>query len=209
MCDTRSSKTTGGTCLSTEKTVWEKYLLGISQRSPNMIGNIVCYAPPRGYDESLAEWPERARLICAAPDLLAACELFRRWRADGSDIWLYRDVQPAIEAAVAKATGAGELVGLPSEPEPYAEPKPIDTSDCPCCAETPTEQGPVLSEGGPALKEWWISADDGEVLCLTAESIGITNGDLCLWRGDELVARVAAGRWIAYWEDGTGNHFDA
>ena len=190
----------------TEKIVWETYSLGIQQRQPRMQGDVVCLRPGE-FHSSLAEWPERARLICAAPDLLAACELVIAWEDDDEPLNFTADVYPALRAAIAKATGAGELVGLPDEPELYSEPEPIDTPDCPCCAETPVEQGPVLSGGGPALKEWWVSADQGEVLRLRAERIEEYDGGLGLYVGDDRVGLVAAGRWIAYWQDGTASSF--
>jgi hypothetical protein len=42
----------------------------------SVIGDIVCDAPPTHFRKSCANWPANARLIAAAPDLLAALRPF-------------------------------------------------------------------------------------------------------------------------------------
>lgn len=166
----------------TEKTVWEMYSLGIQQQAPRMTGDIVCYPPPSVATPSLAEWPERARLICAAPDLLAACELVIAWEDDVKPLSFTTDVYPALKAAVAKA-----------------KPEPLCGVDCPICE----DEGHTPDEPAPALKTWRIRTDDGP-LSMTAERAEEYDGGLAFYVGTNIVGRVAAGRWIAYWEDANG-----
>lgn len=175
--------------MSTEKTVWEMYSLGIQQRAPRMTGDIVCYPPPSGATPSLAEWPERARLICAAPDLLAACELALEW-SDGTTLNWYRDVLPAVRAAVAKARGQ-------NTPEPCSEPEPLDPYDA-------HDQSPTPDEPAPARKSFTVLTQTGERLFFTAESVEEYDGGLGFYVGTNMVGLVTAGRWTAYWLDDNG-----
>ncbi len=163
----------------TEKTAWEPYSLGIRQRQPRMLGDVVCLKPGE-FHSSLAEWPERARLICAAPDLLAACELALEWSRPVPEntrplMWTL-DVQPLMEDAVARATGANK----PSEPDL-------------CCAETPAE------DPTPAQKQFVVMAQTGERLFFMAQSVEEYDGGLGFYVGTNMVGLVAAGRWTAYW----------
>ena len=165
----------------TEKTVWEIYSLGIQQRQPRMTGDVVCLKPGE-FHSSLAEWPERARLICAAPDLLAACELVIAWEDDDEPLNFTADVYPALRAAIAKATGVDQPAEPCSEPEP--------------CEDDTPEGEPI-----PPLQTWHIRTGDGS-LVLDAERIEEYDGGLCLYVGNTVIGLVAAGRWTAYWRDG-------
>lgn len=180
----------------TEKTVWrvDPVFNTIDQDCPVVYGNIVCRAPSERYEDSLAEWPERARLICAAPDLLAACERVLEWELPQADrplpIPWDTGVLPLLRAAVAKATG----VDAPDEPE---------SDDCPTCEDEVAPLTADLDEPAPALKTWWIRTDDGS-LSMTAERVEAYEGALVFRTGGHAVGRVADGRWIAYWEDANG-----
>lgn len=169
--------------MSTEKTVWQIDFWEevIAQACPRVNGDIVCQMPAQQFKLSRTEWPERARLICAAPDLLAACELALEWSrpvAEGTrPLGWALEVQPALEAAVAKAAGANK----PTEPEP-------------CTAETPDEPA-------PALKQFVVMTQTGERLFFLAQSVEEYDGGLGFYVGPKMVGLVAAGRWTAYWLD--------
>lgn len=168
----------------TEKTVWQidPWEEVIAQACPRVDGDIVCQMPAQQFKLSRTEWPERARLICAAPDLLAACELALEWSRPVAErtrpLGWALEVQPALEAAVAKATGANE----PSEPES-------------CCAETPAEPA-------PARKPFSVLTQTGETLHFMAQSVEEYDGGLGFYVGPQMVGLVAANRWTAYWLDG-------
>lgn len=168
----------------TEKTVWEIYSLGIQQRQPRMTGDIVCLRP--GLHSSLAAWPERARLICAAPDLLAACDLALEWSRPVTEgtrpLGWALEVQPALEAAVAKAKGVNAI-----EPEPFED------------EVAPLTAG--LDEPAPALKTWWVSMAEEGSRTFVAERLVEFAGVLRFFVGDTCVGAVADGRWNGYWED--------
>lgn len=75
-------------------------------------GNVVCLPPPEAATASFARWPERARLIAAAPELLEAAQAYLRWceKSLGAGpvgnprTHLWHNEQ--IRAAILKATGA-------------------------------------------------------------------------------------------------------
>lgn len=68
-------------------------------------GNVICLPPSARMEASLSRWDANARLIAAAPDLLAAVwslvEHFER--VDGDE--RHRAVIDQATAAIAKATG--------------------------------------------------------------------------------------------------------
>lgn len=174
--------------MSTQKTVWQIDPLGgdvISQASPRVNGDIVCQMPTQQFRPSRDEWPERARLICAAPDLLAACELALEWSrpvAEGTrPLGWALEVQPALEAAITKATGANK----PSEPEPACEP------DCPTCEDEANSQSPTPDEPAPALKQFVVMTQTGERLFFLAQSVEEYDGGLGFYVGQP--------RWLASW----------
>jgi hypothetical protein len=68
---------------------------GVEQRIPH-----IAYIPKNGFAATLAEQQANARLIIAAPDLLAACE--RLLNTVGCDDW---SAQEAARDAIAKAEG--------------------------------------------------------------------------------------------------------
>lgn len=80
----------------------------IRSLAPGIMGNIVCEAPI-SFLNSMAGWPENARLIAAAPDLLAACEALLAACDERSGEWpTLATIENLARAAIAKAKGEAE-----------------------------------------------------------------------------------------------------
>ena len=77
----------------------------VASNTPDDGGDIICEAPER-FENSMRRWQANARLIAAAPELLAEVkELLRNAKfQDGHGIILTQDAE-ALEAIIAKVEG--------------------------------------------------------------------------------------------------------
>lgn len=70
-----------------------------------------CFGENRADDINMNDAAANARLIAAAPDLLAACQLLADWDAspnDDNDVERLSNAASAARAAIAKATGGAK-----------------------------------------------------------------------------------------------------